>query len=437
MNEFQCRRARFFEQMHDNSMAVFPAASEQMRNKDVEYLFRQNSDFYYLSGFEEPDACLLLIKKDGIQKAILFNRPKDKNLEVWNGYRVGQCAAVSELGFDDAYSIEELSYHVQELLDGLTTLYFPIFQDPGLDEILQTAVNELRANKRKGKVAPSIFIDSLPILHEMRLIKSAIEIAQLSAAAEISAAGHIRALQKCHSGMWEYQLQAEVEHEFAVQGTRDIAYNSIVAGGENACILHYTENNRQLQDGDLVLIDAGAEYQGYAGDITRTFPVNGVFSECQATLYQLVLDVQISAINQVKPGVSMFAINQNVIEQFVDGLLELGILQGERAALIENEAYKDFYMHSIGHYLGLDVHDVGDYGTPENPRLLEAGMVVTIEPGLYISAEADVDDIWKSIGVRIEDDVLVTEFGAEVLTADVPKSINEIEALMANARQGG
>ncbi len=436
MNEFQCRRARFLEQMHDNSMAVFPAASEKIRNKDVEYLFRQNSDFYYLSGFEEPDACLLLIKTTGSQKAILFNRQKDKNMEIWYGYRMGQCAAVSDLGFDDAYPIEELPYHLQELSDGLTTLYFPIFQDADLDKILQTAINELRANKRKGKIAPSIFIDSLPIVHEMRLIKSTVEIALLSAASEISAAGHIRAMQKCHSGMWEYQLQAEVEHEFALQGTRDIAYNSIVAGGENACILHYTNNNRQLHDGDLVLIDAGAEYQGYAGDITRTFPVNGVFSESQAKLYQLVLNIQISAISQVKPGVSMFDINKNIIKQLVDGLLELGILQGKSEALIETEAYKDFYMHSIGHYLGLDVHDVGDYGTPENPRFLEAGMVVTIEPGLYISSDADVDDLWKNIGIRIEDDVLVTEFGAEVLTADVPKSINEVEALMANAKQG-
>ncbi|MCW8995942.1 MAG: Xaa-Pro aminopeptidase [Psychromonas sp.] len=433
MNEFQCRRARFFEQMNDNSMAVFFAASERLRNNDAEYLFRQNSDFYYLSGFEEPDSCLLLIKTADSQKAILFNRPKDKNAEIWSGYRLGQDAAVSELRFDEAYSIDRLQEHLPALLDGLSTLYFPIFQDERLDKLLNTAVNALRADKRKGKVAPSLFIDSLPILHELRLIKSTDEIALLSAAAEISAAGHIRAMQECHSGMWEYQLQAEVEHEFALQGTRDLAYNSIVAGGKNACILHYTNNNCQLRNGELVLIDAGAEYQGYAGDVTRTFPVNGVFSEPQAKLYQLVLDAQISAISQVKPGVSMFDINKNIIKQLVDGLLELGILQGESEALIENEAYKDFYMHGIGHYLGLDVHDVGDYGTSENPRLLEAGMVVTIEPGLYISSDADVDEIWTKIGIRIEDDVLVTELGSEVLTADVPKSINEIEALMASA----
>ncbi len=435
MNEFQNRRARFFEQMDNNSMAVFSAAQEKIRNNDAEYLFRQDSDFYYLSGFAEPNACLLLIKTADAEKALLFNRAKDKSMEIWHGYRMGQSGAVRELGFDDAYPIEELPSYLPKLLNGLTTLYFPVFQDDSLDKALKSAVNELRAQKRKGKVAPSIFIDSLPIVHEMRLIKSPVEIALLSAAAEISAAGHIRAMQKCHAGMWEYQLQAEVEYEFALQGTRDIAYNSIVAGGENACILHYTNNDRQLQEGDLVLIDAGAEYQGYAGDITRTFPVNGVFSEHQAKLYQLVLNIQISAISQVKPGVAMLDINKNAIEQLVDGLLELEILQGDRNTLIENEAYKDFYMHGIGHYLGLDVHDAGDYGTPENPRLLEAGMVVTIEPGVYISSDADVADVWKKIGIRIEDDVLVTESGAEVLTADVPKSINEIEALMANEKQ--
>ena len=219
MNEFQCRRARFFEQMDGNSMAVFSAASEQMRNNDAEYRFRQNSDFYYLSGLEEPDACLLLIKTAGSQKALLFNRPKDKSAEIWYGYRMGQSAAVRELGVDDAYPIETLQYHLQALLNGLTTLYFPIFQDSGLDKILKSVVNELRADKRKGKVAPSIFIDSLPILHEMRLIKSPVEVSLLSAAAEISAAGHIRAMQKCHSGMWEYQLQAEVEHELILPHT--------------------------------------------------------------------------------------------------------------------------------------------------------------------------------------------------------------------------
>lgn len=435
MNEFQDRRSQFFALMENNSMAIFPASSEKTRSNDTEYPFRQNSDFYYLTGFSEPDACLVLIKTTDKHHAVLFNREKDKTAEIWLGYRLGQSAAVSELGFDEAYKIDLLADHLQNLLNGISTLYFPIFQDISLDKILSEVINALRADKRKGKVAPTTYIDSLEMLHEMRLIKSAGEIALLSEAAEISAAGHVRAMQKCHSGMWEFQLQAELEHELALQGAPEVAYNSIVAAGENACVLHYTENNKQLRDGELVLIDAGAEYQGYAGDITRTFPVNGIFSEPQAQLYQLVLDAQISAISQVKPGVALADINKSVVQQLVDGLLELGLLQGDCEALTKEEAYKEFYMHGIGHYLGLDVHDVGDYGTLAQPRLLEAGVVVTIEPGLYVSASADVDDKWKNIGIRIEDDVVVTDLGAEVITADVPKSINEIEALMADAQQ--
>lgn len=435
MKVFQERRAQFFALMENNSMAIFPAGSEKTRSNDTEYPFCQNSDFYYLTGFNEPEACLLLIKTTDKHNAVLFNREKDKTAEIWQGYRLGQIAAVSDLSFDEAYQIDLLAEHLQNLLDGLSTLYFPVFQDPALDKILSEVINTLRADKRKGKIAPTTYIDSLAMLHEMRLIKSAAEIALLSEAAEISAAGHVRAMQNCHSGMWEFQLQAEVEHEFALQGAPEVAYNSVVAAGENACILHYTENNKQLRDGELVLIDAGAEYQGYAGDITRTFPVNGEFSAEQAKLYQLVLDAQISAINQVKPGVALADINKNVIKQLVEGLLELGLLHGESETLIKEETYKTFYMHGIGHYLGLDVHDVGDYGTLAEPRLLEAGMVVTIEPGLYVSAAADVDDKWKNIGIRIEDDVLVTELGAEVLTADVPKSINEIEALMADGQR--
>jgi len=433
MSEFESRRMSFFEQMNDNSLAIFFAADEKIRNNDSEYRFRQSSDFYYLSGLNEPDACLVLLKTNSAPKSILFNRSKDKLQEIWHGYRLGQKAAVNELYFNEAYQIDELLEKLPLFLNGITTVYFPIFQDDRLHTVLTEVMTEMRTDKRKGVIIPEQFIDSLPMLHEMRLIKSEAEIALLSEAAEISAAGHIRAMQECRPGMWEYQLQSEVEYEFAQQGTRDIAYNSIVAGGENACILHYTNNNRQLRDGQLVLIDAGAEYQGYAGDITRTFPVNGHFSEHQAMLYQLVLDIQVRAISQVRPGASLFDINQNVIKQMVDGLIELDILEGDPEELIKQQAYMDFYMHGIGHYLGLDVHDVGEYGTKDNPRLLEPGMVVTIEPGLYISQDADVDDVWKQIGIRIEDDVLVTEFGGEVLTADVPKSINEIEALMADA----
>jgi len=264
----------------------------------------------------------------------------------------------------------------------------------------------------------------------MRLFKSEAEQAIMRKAGEISALGHVRAMQQCKPGMFEFQLQLEVEYEFARQGTRDVAYNSIVAGGNNACILHYTENDQVLQDGDLVLIDAGAEYQGYAGDITRTFPVNGRFSEEQATIYQLVLDCQLLALDLVKPGISVLEINQQVVTKMTEGLLALGILKGELTSLIEEQAYKAFYMHGLGHPLGLDVHDVGNTGTIQSPRALQAGMAITIEPGLYISQDADVEERWKGIGVRIEDDLVVTDSGCEILTAAVPKQIEAIEALM-------
>jgi len=433
MSEFQQRRAAFFVKMQNNSLAIFPAGQEQIRSKDTEYPFRQNSDFYYLTGFNEPDAYLLIINKCGEQQTVLFNRKKDKNAEIWHGLRVGQSAAVSKLGVDLAYDVLEFEEQLQGLIGDFSVLYYPVFNAPELESSLSSVINLMRADRSKGQAAPTQFIDSLPIVHEMRLIKSEHEIELMSDAAEISAAGHIRAMQVCHPGMWEYQLEAEIRHEFAQQGAPHVAYNSIVAGGHNACILHYTDNNRQLRDGDLVLIDAGAEYKGYAGDITRTFPVNGVFSEHQAKLYQLVLDIQVSAINQVNPGIALADINKSAIKKLIDGLLEFGILEGDSEQLIKDQAHKEFYMHGLGHYLGLDVHDVGLYGTAENPRLLEAGMVITIEPGLYISEYANVDDVWKGIGIRIEDDVLVTQSGAEVLSADVPKSINEIEALMANA----
>ena len=434
MELFQQRRAQFISQMEDNSIALFPAANETIRNNDCEYLFRQNSDFHYLTGFGEPDAVLMLIKSAQSQRAILFNRKKDTTAEIWQGYRLGQQKAIAQLLVDEAYIIDEFELHLVSLLNAIDVLYYPIFQSESLHQSLNSVIKKLRAGARNGQMPPKTFVDCLPILHEMRVIKSEHEIKLMTKAAKISAAGHIRAMQKCYAGIWEYQLEAEIKHEFAVLGSPQVAYNSIVAGGSNACILHYTENNKVLQDGALVLIDAGAEYQGYAGDITRTFPVNGQFSDCQAKLYQLVLDLQVFAIEQIKPGVTIVDINKKMIVKLVEALLTLGILTGERDALIADEAYKAFYMHSLGHYLGLDVHDVGDAGSLENPRLLEAGMAITIEPGLYVGQDADVDDCWKGIGIRIEDDLIVTKEGATVLSADVPKSIVEIEALMADAK---
>lgn len=430
MTEFNTRRHLFSNSMLDNSMAIFPANEELIRSNDTEFRFRQNSDFYYLTGFNEPEACLLLIKRKGLISSVLFNRRKDKTAEIWHGYRLGQAAAVTELSMDQAFAIDELEVILADLLTGIETVYYPVLSGLSLDTRLQTILNKLRNKTRSGLIATNQFLNWQPQLHEMRLFKSDAEKELMRKAGEISALGHVRAMQQCKPGMWEFQLQLEVEYEFARQGTRDIAYNSIVAGGNNACILHYTENDKQLKDGDLVLIDAGAEYQGYAGDITRTFPVNGRFTEEQATIYQLVLDCQLFALEQVKPNISVLAINKLVVRKMCEGLLALGILQGDLETLIQEEKYKDFYMHGLGHFIGLDVHDVGNSGSIEIPRLLEKGMAITIEPGLYISNDADVEDRWKGIGVRIEDDVIVTETGCEILTSAVPKSIQDIEALM-------
>ncbi len=430
MTEFNTRRHLFSNSMLDNSMAIFPANEELIRSNDTEFRFRQNSDFYYLTGFNEPEACLLLIKRKGLISSVLFNRRKDKTAEIWHGYRLGQAAAITELSMDQAFAIDQLEVILADLLTGIETVYYPVLSGLSLDTRLQTILNKLRNKTRSGLIATNQFLNWQPQLHEMRLFKSDAEKELMRKAGEISALGHVRAMQQCKPGMWEFQLQLEVEYEFARQGTREIAYNSIVAGGNNACILHYTENDKQLKDGDLVLIDAGAEYQGYAGDITRTFPVNGRFTEEQATIYQLVLDCQLFALEQVKPNISVLAINKLVVRKMCEGLLALGILQGDLETLIQEEKHKDFYMHGLGHFIGLDVHDVGDSGSIEIPRLLEKGMAITIEPGLYISNDADVEDRWKGIGVRIEDDVIVTDTGCEILTSAVPKSIQDIEALM-------
>ena len=430
MIEFITRRQLFTSTMLDNSIAIFPSNEELVRSNDTEFRFRQNSDFYYLCGFNEPDACLVLVKKEGETQAILFNRKKDKTAEIWHGYRLGQEAAISELGVEQAFSIDDFETQLSALLADVENVYYPALSGLSLDQRLQSVFNKLRQKSRSGLIKTNQFLNWQPTLHEMRLFKSVKEQDLLRKAGEISALGHVRAMKKCKPGMWEFQLQSEVEYEFAQQGTRDIAYNSIVAGGNNACILHYTENDKALQDGDLVLIDAGAEYQGYAGDITRTFPVNGRFTSEQATIYQLVLDCQLLAIAAVKPGISVLGINKLVVRKMCEGLLDLGILKGDIEDLIAEDKHRAFYMHGLGHFIGLDVHDVGESGTIKSPRLLEAGMAITIEPGLYISNDADVEARWKGIGIRIEDDVLVTESGCEVLTSAVPKSIQDIEALM-------
>jgi len=430
MTEFINRRQLFANTLLNNSIAIFPSNQELTRSNDTEFRFRQNSDFYYLCGFNEPDACLVLIKKEESVQTILFNRKKDKTAEIWHGYRLGQEAAITELQIDVAFPIDDFEVQLSTLLTDIENIYYPVLSGQRLDDRLQHVLTSLRNKTRSGLISTNQFLNWQPQLHEMRLFKSPAEQDLMRKAGEISALGHVRAMQRCKPGMLEFQLELEVEYEFAKQGTRDVAYSSIVAGGNNACILHYTENDKPLQDGDLVLIDAGAEYQGYAGDITRTFPVNGRFSEEQAIIYQLVLDCQLLAIENVKPGISVLGINKLVIRKMCEGLLNLGIMKGDLDTLILEEKYKAFYMHGLGHFIGLDVHDVGNAGTIDNPRLLEPGMAITIEPGIYISNDADVEDRWKGIGVRIEDDILITATGHEVLTSAVPKTIQEIETLM-------
>ena len=430
MTEFTTRRQLFANTLLNNSIAIFPSNQELTRSNDTEFRFRQNSDFYYLCGFNEPDACLVLIKKEECVKTILFNRKKDKTAEIWHGYRLGQEAAITELQIDNAFPIDDFEVQLSELLTDIENIYYPVLSGLSLDQRLQNVLTSLRNKSRSGLITANQFLNWQPQLHEMRLFKSSAEQDLMRKAGEISALGHVRAMQRCKPGMLEFQLELEIEYEFAKQGTRDVAYSSIVAGGNNACILHYTENDKPLQDGDLVLIDAGAEYQGYAGDITRTFPVNGRFSEEQAIIYQLVLDCQLLAIENVKPGISVLGINKLVVRKMCEGLLNLGIMKGDLETLISEEKYKAFYMHGLGHFIGLDVHDVGEAGTIDNPRLLEAGMAITIEPGIYISHDADVEDRWKGIGVRIEDDILITTTGHEVLTSAVPKTIKDIETLM-------
>lgn len=433
-NTFARRRRDLMAKMSGNSVAIVPSAVAVSRNSDVEYPFRQDSDFYYLTGFDEPDAVLVLIpgRKEG--EVVLFCRDRDPEMEIWNGYRAGPEGACNQYGADQAWPVSDIDAKVQSLMQGCQRLYYSIGTNEKLDQQVRDWLNGIRAQARQGAVAPSEMVMLDHMLHEMRLIKGEQEIRLMREAGRISAEAHVRAMQYCKPGLAEYQLEAEITHHFAVNGCRQPAYSSIVGGGDNACVLHYTENWDELRGGDLVLIDAGCELDYYAGDITRTFPVSGVFSAQQKALYELVLKAQLVCIDAIKPGVIWNNIHDLSVEVLVQGLVELGLLQGEPAELIESGAYKRFYMHRVGHWLGMDVHDVGDYKIDGEWRPLEPGMVMTVEPGLYIAPQDEtVEECWRGIGIRIEDDVLITEQGYEVLSAGAPKTVDEIEQLMAAA----
>lgn len=434
--EFARRRRTLMDNLEDNSIVILPAAPERTRNRDIEYRYRQDSDFWYLSGFPEPEAVMVLIPGREHGEFVLFCRERDRTMETWHGYRSGPEGAVAQYGADDAFPIADIDEILPGLIEGRERVYYDIGREPEFDRRLMSWVNNIRARVRSGAHPPGEFLALTHLLHDQRLYKSAAELKVMRRAAQIAAAAHVRAMHAVRPGLYEYQLEAEYLHEFLHQGARSPAYPSIVGGGRNACVLHYIENDQKLKAGDLVLVDAGAEYEYYASDITRTFPVSGRFSAPQQALYELVLAAQQAAIAVTRAGEHWNAPHEAVLRVLTQGLKDLGLLAGDVTELIETEAYRRFYMHRTGHWLGLDVHDVGDYKIHDAWRVLEPGMVMTVEPGLYIAADDDsVASKWRGIGIRIEDDVAITRQGVEVLTDGVPKAVSEIEKLMKQKKR--
>ena len=433
--EFARRRRDLMDHMEDNSIAILPAAPERTRNRDVEHPYRQDSDFWYLSGFPEPEAVMVLIPGREHGEFVLFCRERDRTMEIWNGYRAGPEGAVEKHGADDAFPIADIDEILPGLIEGRERVYYDLGRDPDFDRRVMNWVNAIRAKVRTGAHPPGEFLALTHLLHDQRLYKSAAELKLMRRAGAIAAGAHVRAMRAVEPGMFEYQLEAEYLHEFMRHGARSPAYPSIVGGGANGCILHYIENRDRLRDGDLVLVDAGCEYEYYASDITRTFPVNGKFSKHQQALYEVVLEAQYAAIKAVRPGNHWNQPHEEALAVLTQGMIDLGLLAGELDELIETEAYRRFFMHRTGHWLGLDVHDVGDYKIHGEWRVLEPGMVLTVEPGLYVAPDDDtVADHWRGIGIRIEDDVAVTRKGHEVLTDDVVKDVSDIHKLMKKRR---
>lgn len=432
--EFKRRRKRLMDMMGNESIAILPTASVYFRNNDVEFPFRADSDFYYLTGYPEPEAVVVLIPDRSYGEFVLFCRERDPHKETWDGKRVGLEGACKIYGADDAFPIEDLDDILPNLLEDKERIFHTMGNDVVFDQRVLGWVNEVRDKVRTGVNAPDEFISLTHILHDMRLYKSRQEITAMRKAAKISAAAHKSAMQMCRPGLMEYQIEAELVHKFMQQGSRLLAYPSIVGGGANSCILHYTDNNEELKDGDVLLIDAGAEYEGYASDITRTFPINGQFTKAQKEIYQIVLRAQLAAIEQVKPGNHWNDPHEAAVKVITQGLVDLEILKGRVSSLIKEHAYAKYYMHRTGHWLGMDVHDVGDYKVDGDWRMLEPGMVLTVEPGLYLpGGMKSLAKKWWNIGIRIEDDILVTKDGYDILSKDAPKTIEQIEALMADA----
>lgn len=443
MKPYADRRARLLAQMHEKGggVAIIPTAPEVMRNRDADYPYRHDSYFYYLSGFTEPEAVIVLVAGKTDQ-AILFCRDKNLEREIWDGYRYGPQAAREKFGFDAAFAIDALDAEMPKLMADAPALFYSLGSDHKLDGRIQQWLQSVRMQARAGVATPSAMHYVHVLLDEMRLFKDADEVAIMRRAAAISAEAHCRAMRTSRSGLREYQLEAELLHEFRRHGSQYPAYGSIVATGANACVLHYRAGDAEIRDGDLVLIDAGCELDSYASDITRTFPGNGKFSGPQKALYEIVLAAQAAAIADTRPGKHFMSGHDAAVRVLAQGMLDTGLLQknkvGSLEDVIEKGAYRQFYMHRTGHWLGMDVHDVGEYREARNVapgeekpwRALQPGMVLTIEPGIYVRPADDVPEQFWHIGIRIEDDALVTADGCDILTSGVPKSVDEIEALM-------
>jgi Xaa-Pro aminopeptidase len=432
--EFARRRKRLMDLVDNGGIAIQPTAPERVRNRDVYYPFRPDSDFHYLTGFPEPEAVLVLVPDRPQGEFLLFCREKDRDAEIWHGRRAGLEGACEFYGADDAFPISDLDDILPGLLENRERIYYTMGRYQDFDQRVVGWLNRVTSKGRAGIHAPDQFHSLGHYVHEMRLYKSREEIKTMRRAAHIAAAAHRRAMETCRPGMYEFQVEAELLHSFIQQGARAPAYPCIVGGGANSCILHYTENSDVLRDGDLLLIDAGAEYDSYASDVTRTFPVNGRFTPEQRAIYEIVLEAQLAAIDAVRPGNSWNDPHAAAVEVITKGLVDVGILKGRWRTLLKEEAYRPYYMHRTGHWLGMDVHDVGEYKVGDEWRTFEPGMVTTVEPGLYLSAATKgLPKRWWNIGIRIEDDVLVTADGHDVLTAGAPKTVDEIELTMLQA----
>ena len=421
----------FMRRMESNSVAIIPSAREATRSNDTHYRFRQDSDFYYVTGFEEPES-IAIVRPAQDPRYTLFVRPRDPEREIWDGRRAGVEGAKSEFGANESFPIAEFDERLQDILDGAEKLYYRLGVNRDLDETIINQIARMRAVNRKPIHPPQTIVDPATIIHEMRVLKSSDEIELMQVAADIAAEAHCEAMKASRPGMQEYEVEALIEKVFRQRGAAGPAYTSIVGAGANATVLHYINNDGQLHDGDLLLVDAGAEYKGYASDITRTFPINGRFTKPQREIYDLVLKAQMACVEMVRPGTTHDQLKQHSIEVLTEGMVELGLLAGKPEELIKEKKYERFYMHGLGHMLGIDVHDVGRYYYGKESRALEPGVVMTVEPGIYISPDTkDIPSQYLGIGVRIEDDVLCTENGPRVLTNKVPKVAEEIEGLMA------